>query len=273
MSLFSERGVRLPHNELMDKRAFGHQIEAPHWKYRFNAPQFFGKIHFEKALKQFQQYLPVGSELPDLAAFHARFMAIIDMIDGREDVRNILNGPCLPLAFAAGSIRTDLGVHIESNVLSGIKAAYKNQYEKSPFKITEGTLTNQVGYVPESNFKLLLEAMYAGPVVAAYFPNALCSWSILMARQQMATLPSDIRFVLPDVIIHGHAYIGYPDVMACCRTGDHKVPDLYCAANTWRKNSTLSFMIGDHGFLSLSCGGINLSAALSWFSGGLLVLD
>ncbi|MFA5124550.1 MAG: hypothetical protein WC473_01820 [Patescibacteria group bacterium] len=220
-SLFDENGVRIPYNDL------NNQANTPNWDFRFVVPQFFGKSRFAQALSQFKRHLPAGSELPQLNDFYFRFMAIIETVSGREDVCNILNGPCLPLVFAAGAIKIDLGTYLENTVLAGVRSAYEGQFAGRPFNIAR-QVKHQVNYVPEINFRLFLEAMDAGPVVAAYFPDALRSWSILDARRQMETLPQGLRFVLPDVIIHGHAIIGYPDVMA----RDHRVPGNDCASNT-----------------------------------------
>jgi hypothetical protein len=121
--------------------------------------------------------------------------------------------------------------------------------------------------VPESNFKLLLEAMDAGPVVAAYFPDALRAWSILADREQMATLPKDLKFVLPDAIIHSHAIIGYPDVMA----RGYSVPGINCAANTyWLPEHSLAFGM-EGNCLGLDDAGL-LSGAGRCSSSGLMLL-
>ena len=222
--LFNEYGIRRPYDELEYK------IGNPNWGHRFGVPQFFGRKRFLQILERFWDHLPVGSRLPSSLTFQAYLSAIVEVISKREDVGNIFNGPCLPLVFAAGAIQTDLGAYLENTVLAGVKSAYESQFKGGSFRnYCQGELTGRVNYVPESNFKLLLEAMDAGPVVAAYFPDALRGWPILAAREQMAILPSDLKFVLPDAIIHGHAIIGYPDVMA----RDFIVPGQYCAANTW----------------------------------------
>lgn len=233
--LFNEVGIRRPYDGLK------HNVGEPNWEFRLSAWQFFGQSRFARALVQFAKHLPAGSKLPELTDFYGRFMAIIETVSGREDVSGILNGPCLPLVFAAGAIQIDLGTYLENTVFSAVKSAYEDQFPGRPFNnYRQGKLAEQVNYVPESNFKSLLEAMDAGPVVAAYFPEALRAWPILADREQMATLPQDLNFVLPDAVVHGHAIIGYPDVMTC----DQKVPGHNCAANTWQSPEySLDFVV------------------------------
>lgn len=261
--LFNENGIRRPYGKLK------HKVGKPDWAFRYSAPQFFGQSRFAQVLAQFAKHLPKGSRLPELAEFYGRFMAIVETVSGREDVRNILNGPCLPLVFAAGAIQGDLIMYLEDVVFAGVKSAYEGQYPERPFNnYRQGELVGQVTYVSESKIERLLVAMDSGSVVAAYFPDALRAWSILADREQMATLPKDLRFVLPDAVVHGHAIIGHPDVMA----RDCNVPRNDCAANTWRSPGfSLLFQADDY---DLDFGIDNsLAAADGSHSGGLLLLE
>lgn len=262
--LFDENGVRRPYDELKNR-----VDDEPNWEFHYSAPQFFGLSRFAQVLAQFAKHLPAGSKLPDPSDFYGRTMAIIETIRGREDVVGILNGPCLPLVFAAGAIQTDLGTYLESTVLSAVKSAYEGQFEGRPFNsYLQGELARQVSYVPESNLHWLLESMDAGPVVAMYFPDALRAWSILADREQMATLPQDLAFVLPDAIVHGHAIIGYPDVMA----RDDDVPGQDCAANTWQSLEGSLYFAADSDDLEFDKIDDDLAETNDGCSGGLLLL-
>lgn len=260
--LFNEYGIRRPYGGLEGS------VGEPDWKFLLKVPQFFGQSRFAQALAQFAKHLPAGSKLPKLGAFYNRFMAIIETVSGRKDVSGIMNGPCLPLVFAAGAIEGDLGTYLKRTVLAGVKSAYKGQFKGRQFdNCHKGDLAGQVNYVPESNLHSLLEAMDAGPVVAAYFPDALRTWSILADREQMDTLPQDLKFVLPDVIIHGHAIIGYPDVMAC----SYQILGQDCAANTWLSpEDSFCFKASDED-LGFS-GTDRLAETFGSYSGGLLLL-
>jgi hypothetical protein len=77
--------------------------------------------------------------------------------------------------------------------------------------------------------------MATRPVVGILFPVALQGYSILAAREQMASLPEG--FVLSGVLDACVAMVEYPDVLA----RDDYAPTLVCAGTTWQANLSLCF--------------------------------
>jgi hypothetical protein len=228
---------------------------------------------FLQASTQLNNSWPSEARSLNLADFQNRFMKIIENINQREDVRQILKGPCLPLFFAEGSI-DDLGVYFEDKVIPAIKYLFKKRSEQglsqkqTLFEITKTKLSNEVGYVPESKLDLFLNAKKSGSVVAAYFPNALRAWSILAAREQMSTLPPDVKFVLSDIIIHGYSIIEHFDIIAMDGT-----PGVDCSASTGRISHEYTFFFkGYERRFDFYC----TRSYSGWhnnFSSGLLVLE
>lgn len=266
VELFDAQGVRLP----SDDDVLRNRVVKPDWNFHFDAPRLEKIDQLEPVLSRYQRFLPKDTKLPDLQEFFARFMALVEIIRARPDMSEILHGPCLPLAFAAGEIKADqLGDYLESRMLPGVKAAYEQQFAGRNFRhyCSGGDVTGQVKSVLKSNFKLLLENLAEGWVVGAYFPLALFGWSVMASRKQMSTLPQDLHLVLSDAIINAHAIMGHSDVL--CR--DFHVPGMDCSANIYQSpESTLVFEAYNNG-LGFSDAGNLAHACDSWSSGLLMI--
>jgi hypothetical protein len=97
-----------------------------------------------------------------------------------------------------------------------------------------GKLRGQLAIADDSCQTRLIKRMATEPLVGILFPIALQGYSVLAAREQMASLPEG--FVLSGVLDACVAMTAYPDVLA----QDH-APTLVCAGTTWQSAFSLGF--------------------------------
>lgn len=140
----------------------------------------------------------------------------------------ILQRVYLPILIPQTETSLDYGTLLETIFLPAVEREYKWQFSGRIFKnYRAGELTGRVKVVEKSH-QILLDAIYRGPMVALYFPNALQGFSIPADREQMKDLPKDL--LLCGVIDTATALVGYPDVLA----RDYQTPGLDCAAVQWQ---------------------------------------
>jgi hypothetical protein len=257
-TLFDTFGVRIPYDGLIN------DVTSPNWNYYIDLPALNHDAYAAR-WRRFKQFLP-ASELPNWEQFWQQANDQQIKLSEHPALRDLLQGPCLPLVIPAGIIQ-DFGTYLAEMILPAVEASCKTEHPDQKYINHMRYLAGQVDVVWGSNHGFLALAMEEGPATALYFPDALRGWSINACREQMETLPRDVTIVLPDAMIHGLGIIGYPDVLAHSQLN----PRLVCAANTWQApRSSMSFEVqGDE----LIFGGTgSLSRAYGNATAGLLVL-
>lgn len=177
----------------------------------------------------------------------------------------ILNGVALPTIVPQTEItpQHDYGTVLEEIYVAALERAYMAEYPDRTFtNHRKGTLAGQVKVVAKSH-QALIDAIYTGPAVGLYFPNALQGLSIPADREIMNHLPSD--FLLCGAIDTMAAASGYPDVLA----RDYQTPGLDCAAVQWRDASDSLYFRASGGVARFDCRGL---LAHGSYSGGLFLL-
>jgi len=166
---------------------------------------------------------------------------LLSMIRRDARVEPILNGVHIPIYLPKIKIE-DYSLLIEDLLLPALKKSYETTFIGRSFvNSMSGKLRGQLAYARDSRQEQLIERMAAGPVYGILFPVALQGFSVLAAREQMASLPEG--FVLSGVLDSCIAMTEYADVLA----RDANVPTLVCGGTTWQGNLALCFHPSDKG--------------------------
>jgi hypothetical protein len=204
----------------------------------------------------------VGS-LGDAADFEQRSKILLRKLREDERMAPILNGIHLPIHLPQCEIG-DYGGLVDDLFLPAVKRAYEATFSNRRFQDNvKGNLSGRLAVARECRQEKLIEVMATGPIVGILFPIALQGYSILAAREQMASLPEG--FILSGVLDTCVAMITYPDVLAT----DH-APTLVCAGTTWATDLSLCFHPGEK---SLSFCVADEAVAVGSFSPCLLYID
>lgn len=197
------------------------------------------------------------------ADFEQESKLLLGKLDADERLAPILNGAHFPVCLPMCEIG-DYGRLVDEVFLPAVKRVYEVTFAKRHFQDSmTGKLHGRLAIASESRQEKLIEKMAIGPVVGILFPLALQGYSVLAAREQMASLPKG--FVLSGVLDSCVAMISYPDVLAA----DH-APTLVCAGTTWQAEFSLSFH-PDKKYLNF--GVADEAFAVGSFSPGLLYIS
>jgi len=164
---------------------------------------------------------------------------LLEMIRRDARLEPILNGVYIPIYLPKFEIE-DYGLLVEKVLLPALKKSYETTFtDRSFVNSMSGKLRGQLASAAESRQERLIDRMALGPVYGVLFPVALQGFSVLAAREQMASLPEG--FVLSGVLDSCIAMSEYTDVLA----RDAKVPTLVCGGTTWQDNLALCFHPSD----------------------------
>lgn len=166
--------------------------------------------------------------------FEQRSKVLLGKLQLDERLAPILNGAHMPICLPQCEIG-DYGRLVDEMFLAGVKKAYETEFSDRHFHDgMSGKLRGQLAIADDSCQERLIKRMATEPVVGIVFPIALQGYSVLAAREQMASLPEG--FVLSGVLDACVAMAAYPDVLA-----QNHAPTLVCAGTTWQSAFSLGF--------------------------------
>jgi len=209
-------------------------------------------------------YWPISKlgTFTDANDFEQRSEVLLGKLKRHEWLAPILNGAHMPICLPQCVIG-DYGRLVDELFLPGVKKAYETEFSDRHFHDRmSGKLHGQLAIADDSCQERLIKKIATEPVVGILFPVALQGYSVLAAREQMASLPEG--FVLSGVLDSCIAMAAYPDVLA----QDH-APTLVCPGTTWQSAFSLCFHPSSK---SLDFCVADEACALGSFSPGLLYI-
>ena len=180
MSYFSNLGRRFPEDGM---RVFN---KIPSEYYKLVQPKLdYGKILGRLKL---QGLSPLAFSESD---FERNTHSLLNLIEGNDNYKNLLNGVHIPFVFSSINKIPDLGSHIEDCLLPSVQKSFNNAYPQSHFKAvlqSNSELQGNINIAHNSGYKSFIESTLRGTVVGWYFPQALQEFDIASQRRQMCTL-------------------------------------------------------------------------------------
>lgn len=128
-----------------------------------------------------------------LEAFTGRVDALRQIVQADAHYSHLLNGVCVPFVYQNLHPVNDLGAHLESVLLPGLRRSFTERFPDSHFKaVLQGnaTLAGQLTLAGDCGYDAFMQACSAKPVVGLYFPQALQEYSIPSQRDQLRVLPA-----------------------------------------------------------------------------------
>lgn len=165
------------------------------------------KIDYKERLSRLEESLGTKVGITP-EEFKSKTQELINKMESRKDLKNLLNGPCFPIVIPKIE-KGDLGTLIEK-YLKGVEKSYKKQFPGRKFNNhKKGKLSKQVNIINE-RYKQFFDKLKQGPTVLLFFPTTMQGYSVDASREQVDCLPEELNLSSIENIF---ANIVYPDVL------------------------------------------------------------
>ena len=125
-------------------------------------------------------------------AFKNRAEQVLETIRLDPNYSSLLRGPSIPFVASSRQPITDLGAHLEKELLRSLGMSFETAYPDFHFKSViqgDSSLEKKITLDEHSRYDDLLNAADNGSAVGWYFPQALQEFDVDSQRRQMTELP------------------------------------------------------------------------------------
>ncbi len=236
MTFFNDAGRRIPTKGMRvfgEEPSFYYQLEKLELKYA----SIFSRLETAGLTNGMSKEV-----------FQERADRLLKVIGSDPHYAKILDGAHIPFVAHIDDDATDIGNHLEKELLGRLKDAFISLYPNFHFKaVVQGnaSLAGRIGVADHSKQEHFLSKARAAPVVGWYFPQALQEFDIASQRKQMLDLPeiSNAGFCLSGGLDAVAAVIGSPQILQNPNT----YPPVLCLSGYQHEDPRLVLLLKAYG--------------------------